>query len=807
MDTLLRIAVTNSIGAAAIVLLALVSALLLRRPALTHFLWLLVLVKLLTPPVFSIPVHLGTVGRETVAPSVSLTQPIASEDAQPRQFTADLPTGNVSTPSAARSQSRRTLWQRVQAVDFARPLFMAWIVGTVLWVLVATVRLRRFQRILGFADPAPPDAIERISSLANKLGIRRPPATLFIPAPVSPMLLGGLGRPRLLVPQRLWERLDDHQRDALLLHELAHMRRLDHIVRGVELLATVLYWWHPLMWLARRQLRIAEELCCDAWVTHAFPAARDDYAAALVEAIDFASASRPTLPLMASGVGEFKHLQRRLLMIRNGTSERKMGWTAGFALLAIGALPLTLTRAQQQEMRNSSNAAINDQQPDRPRGAQPGDGAASSEAEKKAAEPLDRACPDLNFKAVALSDVIDFMRDVTGANINVNWKQLEAQGVSRNTKINLTLTHSKASAALNAILEQASDQKHKLAYKVDDGIVNIVLAQIGASEPADKPAPKAADKQTQAQLDRTLPEISFEGVALSDVIDFMRDVSGANIVVNWKSLEAAGIDRNSPITLKVRNVKFSKVLSLILENATADPAKLTYKVDEGVISVYAPAAGPPKEQNVRQERAADPAAIDPKVQALLDKPMTIDFDQTPLGQAIDKLRDLSGANIFVNWKALELAGVSRTDPVTLRLRGAKLGKSITILLNAVRDGNIRMAFTVDGDVITISTQSELAKNTFTRVYDVRDILGGSKDLEREKKVSALLDFITDVDAGSWRETGGNVGAIRELQGQLIITQTPENQQKILDLLKDYRKTHGLVPTTQRDLPVLRSRPN
>ena len=50
------------------------------------------------------------------------------------------------------------------------------------------------------------------------------------------------------------------------------------------------------------------------------------------------------------------------------------------------------------------------------------------------------------------------------------------------------------------------------------------------------------------------------------MVDFLRDVSGANIFVNWKSLEGAGVDRNAPVTAKLRNVKFSKALSIILDS-------------------------------------------------------------------------------------------------------------------------------------------------------------------------------------------------------------------------------------------------
>ncbi|MGH7213518.1 MAG: hypothetical protein ACREIT_01960, partial [Tepidisphaeraceae bacterium] len=60
------------------------------------------------------------------------------------------------------------------------------------------------------------------------------------------------------------------------------------------------------------------------------------------------------------------------------------------------------------------------------------------------------------------------------------------------------------------------------------------------------------DQAVQAQLDRQLPEVRFDAVGFSDVIDFLRDVSGANIFVNWRALEQAGVDKNARVSARLR---------------------------------------------------------------------------------------------------------------------------------------------------------------------------------------------------------------------------------------------------------------
>ena len=98
-------------------------------------------------------------------------------------------------------------------------------------------------------------------------------------------------------------------------------------------------------------------------------------------------------------------------------------------------------------------------------------------------------------------------------------------------------------------------------------------------------APPAADaRTTRASLNRTLPEMKFDGVALADCIDFVRDITDANIVVNWKALETAGVTKDTLVNLKLRNVTLRKALTLILSEASAGEG-VTYSLEDGVIEI------------------------------------------------------------------------------------------------------------------------------------------------------------------------------------------------------------------------------
>jgi hypothetical protein len=86
-------------------------------------------------------------------------------------------------------------------------------------------------------------------------------------------------------------------------------------------------------------------------------------------------------------------------------------------------------------------------------------------------------------------------------------------------------------------------------------------------------------------MERVLPELRFDNVALADVIDFLRDVSNQPIFVNWRALEVAGVAKTAPVNARLRGVKFSKALATILEDAGAGQVKLTFTIDQGVITI------------------------------------------------------------------------------------------------------------------------------------------------------------------------------------------------------------------------------
>jgi hypothetical protein len=172
----------------------------------------------------------------------------------------------------------------------------------------------------------------------------------MVPGAVVPMVWALGRRPCLLFPVGLLDLLDGAARAALLAHELAHVRRRDHWVRLLELAATGLFWWNPVLWWARRELHEAEEQCCDAWAVWATGGDGRPYALALLQAVAFVSHVRLPLPAGASGsIGNVSHLKRRLAMVMQGNTSRSLSWAALAAVFGLALLLLPLFPAIGQD--------------------------------------------------------------------------------------------------------------------------------------------------------------------------------------------------------------------------------------------------------------------------------------------------------------------------------------------------------------------------------------------------------------------------------------------------------------------------
>jgi bla regulator protein BlaR1 len=367
VETLYLAGLSNAVSATVLALVVTcLGRVLGRRPAVLHCLWMLVLLKLVTPSIYEVSVPwpesssaaqqsasaLEVVLLEREREMVGPPNPDIVVDDQLADAAGLLGQGNAHAACSWLGE-----WP---SIDWMRLASMIWIAGAVTTLVVSIGRIRRFRLLLRDARPADDEIQEWVDELAASLGVDCPPSVWWIGGKLSPMVWSLGWRPRLILPTELWKGLDDHQRATLVIHELAHLRRGDHHLRLFELLVTALYWWHPVLWWARQALRDVEEQCCDAWVVWAAPDAARSYAETLLETLDFLNQSDLAEPLLASGFGKVQHLRKRLTMIMSGTTPRMLGlWgTLGSLGLAVVLLPVNPTWAQKTEEKREVRVIV-----------------------------------------------------------------------------------------------------------------------------------------------------------------------------------------------------------------------------------------------------------------------------------------------------------------------------------------------------------------------------------------------------------------------------------------------------------------
>jgi beta-lactamase regulating signal transducer with metallopeptidase domain/biopolymer transport protein ExbD len=251
-----------------------------------------------------------------------------------------------SPPPVAAESSPAPLARRL---DGRLALLGLWLAGSLVVFARLVAPAWRLRRAIRLAGPLSADLIALLDDVRRVADLKRPPRAVCADGAISPLVVASLGRPILVLPQALLARMTPDQRRLVIAHEIAHIRRGDHLVRYLEAAASVVYWWHPAVWLARGELRIAEERCCDELVLAWYPDQARRYGEALLDTVDFLAGQTPPLPAAASGFVSERILKQRLEAIMDPSQRRGTPRLVKYLLLALAAIALPLSaRAVQQ---------------------------------------------------------------------------------------------------------------------------------------------------------------------------------------------------------------------------------------------------------------------------------------------------------------------------------------------------------------------------------------------------------------------------------------------------------------------------
>ncbi|HET7086383.1 MAG TPA: M56 family metallopeptidase [Rhizomicrobium sp.] len=202
------------------------------------------------------------------------------------------------------------------------------------WYLVQC--LRRFDTLA-----VPADLLRRCHDLQRRLTVTGPVRFLLSRRIDVPVVIGWL-RPVILIPVSAVSGLGPHQLDALILHELAHIRRLDTVINILLVAVETILFYHPAVWWVSRHVRVERENCCDDF---AVSACGD--VGLYVEALTTLETWKGTggMALAANG-GGLKQRVARLLDAPAQSPRFSLSAMTGLALLGLVATSLAVAQTQ-----------------------------------------------------------------------------------------------------------------------------------------------------------------------------------------------------------------------------------------------------------------------------------------------------------------------------------------------------------------------------------------------------------------------------------------------------------------------------
>lgn len=209
-----------------------------------------------------------------------------------------------------------------------------WIVGGVVALRRFAVSCRSLRQILSRATPIDePELRELGERLAARLRWYRRPRLLWSDWLLSPIHCGLL-RPTIVLPCRLADDFSLAEWHAVLLHEIEHVARGDLFVGLIQRIASIVYWWNPLLVRLHSRLDdLREDLCDDAVLGGGVD--RQSYARLLVAVADIAT--RPALPAVAIGLTRASGFTHRIsrLVSEDRPMQGSLSWRTRLLLLVL----------------------------------------------------------------------------------------------------------------------------------------------------------------------------------------------------------------------------------------------------------------------------------------------------------------------------------------------------------------------------------------------------------------------------------------------------------------------------------------
>ena len=308
------------------------------RPHLSYLLWMLVVLKCLTPPVWSSPTSVFSwaqhVDRDTT-PDDMLAPVAVVLSNQEKPHTPEI-SANPGWNEFEFDGALATSEPNPQPMGTSTALIVVWLAGTVVTSVVYLVGgVRCFAQLRRSQCRTGEGLLAALLELKECLGVRRDVRLIVTSQPLGPAVFG-VFKPTMVLPESLVSARSEEEMKQFLAQELVQIRRGDTVIGFVQLFAQILWWFHPLIWWANRQMTAERERLCDEETIAGLSLDREAYAQSLLDVLKLRRQLRPLL--VVPGVRALDITKKRLEHIMNfpKTISQRMP-RAYWLVLAIGA--------------------------------------------------------------------------------------------------------------------------------------------------------------------------------------------------------------------------------------------------------------------------------------------------------------------------------------------------------------------------------------------------------------------------------------------------------------------------------------
>ncbi len=215
----------------------------------------------------------------------------------------DAPTGEKSTGFAG-----MVMWL-VQWIEVQLPMLVNfWFLGAVMFLFRLFNSLAEIRTLRKASTPVTDPGLQKsLNELAEKLGLSKIPSLRVAEFGQSPITFGFI-KPVILIPAALVLQLAPSHLEAIIAHELAHVKRQDYLVNLMQSALEVLFFYHPAFWWMSQTVKelrenVADDLAVSAGISP------KELAYGLAEVLNFATQNPPELA-MAAGKRRNPTLQR-----------------------------------------------------------------------------------------------------------------------------------------------------------------------------------------------------------------------------------------------------------------------------------------------------------------------------------------------------------------------------------------------------------------------------------------------------------------------------------------------------------------